>query len=281
MCDVKLQNPFQKQEISINEEHPSKKISIAYQDPTTFENVILNSFSLTKSFWSGKVSFETIGDICDFGDYIEFNGILKIEKYKSGPLETKGGIVQFKRLYFHFRDLEIPVTIKYYYDKEKICNEDIIQNNSSPISLGLTFHLSHHNSDTYYYKRIDTSNNQIVNDKSGLNVRINTTPETSVKLSKYFVTNLDNENNMNPLMNNLEPKFRQYDSSFNPFYQAIASSIVDVSLGRKVEKELNRIICSSQTPSEEIVKNSYVLFNEKVNHLRELNLYSLIRKNYS
>jgi hypothetical protein len=306
MCDVKLEIPFQKQESIIDEEHSFNRITIPYQDPTTFENVSLNSTSLTKSFWKGKVIFDVSGDICKNEDLLTeeekeqgdkrktltLNGILRVEEYKAGPLETKGGIVQFKRLYFHFRDLEIPIKIIYRYDPETICEDNIInpirhltkidKNELKSIQkriVSTTWRDMYGDmfqfkiSDFDYFHIQDGSNNRISTDEKRFDIEVIRSIDSNLKFNRYFVTNQDNENNMNPLFNNLEPYFKKYDSSFNLFYDTLVSGLNDISFSEKIEIELKRIICETK---DEDVKNIYVSFNDKINHLKERDLYSLI-----
>ena len=282
MCDAKLQIPFQTQELSIKEDIPFDKISISYKDPTTFEDIKLKSTSSTDSFWTGKTSFQIIGDICDYSvtgapdpsapelkdsSYIEANGILKVEQLKVGPMGTEGGIVQFRRLYFQFRELEVPIKIKYYYDVKTICNENISLEKMPTL-------------DSFFHKTIDVSGEPMEEPKEGLIIEVNPTEEKSYRFGRYFVTNADNEKNMNPLFNNLEPEFRKYDTFFKPLYQSIVSGLNRISLSARIETELKRIICESKKSSEETIKNSYVLYNQKINILKELNIYSIIRNNY-
>lgn len=264
MCDVKLEIPFQKQELKLEQQFPSKKLSIPYKDPTTFENVELKTSALSKSYWTGNATFEVVGDICKEEDYLDFNGILKIEQYKSGPLETKGGVVQFKRLFFHFRDLEIPIHVKYYYDTETICEEKPQINKSY----------------NFYTLLQSTDVSQNVIPPNGIVPQINPKSDSTFKFTRFFVTNSDNESNMNPLFNNLEPEFKRLDSSFNAFYQFIATELNETKFASQITTELNRIICSPKT-TEENMKNSYILYNEKIHHLKELNIYSLIRNKYN
>jgi hypothetical protein len=278
MCDAKLQIPFQTQELSINEDVPFDKISIPYKDPTTFEDVILKSISSTDSFWTGKISFQIIGDICDYSvarsapdlkdsTYIEANGILKVEQVKVGPMGTDGGVIQFRRLYFQFRDLEVPIKIKYYYDIKTICDENISLEKMPTL-------------DSFFHKTIDVSGETMEPIKEGLIIEVNPTEEKSYSFGRYFVTNGDNEKNMNTLFNNLEPEFRKYDTFLKPLYQSIVSGLNRISLSSRIETELKRIICASKKSSEETIKNSYILYNQKINILKELNLYSIIRNNY-
>lgn len=264
MCDAKLQIPFQSQEISIKEEVPLNKIKIPYTDPTTEEKVSLKSSSLTKSFWSGKTSFDIVGDICDFQNYIQAKGILKIENLKIGPMETSGGIVEFKRLFLRFNELEIPIQIKYDYQLEEICKEPVTTNKMPTL-------------DSYFQQTMDVSAVPLEEkEDAGLVVEIHPTQETPVKFTKYFTTNADNEKNQNLLMNNLEPEFKKYDSSFNQVFQANISNLSASSLAKRIEEELKRIICLSKKSSEETIKTAYSRYQQKVHHLRELNIYSII-----
>ena len=275
MCDVKLQNPFQTQELSIDEKTTTKKIGIPYKDLTTSEDISLYSGLTNQTNWIGKVSFSIVGDICDRKDYVEGNGILKIDKLKTGPYETKGGIIQFRRLYFNFKEMEIPIKVRFKYDKDKLCTTD---DSSKPLQTAITSDISGGTQDISGGTR-DISGSW---DISGVNliVKVNTTPDSPVKFKEYVVTNGDNETNTNQLMNNLEPLFRKSDSEFIPFYDALVGSTYKLTLEKNIEAEFKKVICGPKKSNDEVVKSSYTLYQQKINHLKELNIYSVIRSKY-
>ena len=263
MCDVKLQNPFQKQESPIKENIPFQPFSLTYKDPTVFEDLTLSTNRLTKTIWEGNITFEIFGDICDYNNYIEANGLLKIGMFKTGPLETKGGVIQFKRLFFNFSDLEIPVKIKYEYNPETLCNEST----SEAIETN------------YFEKHIVDASSTTMEKRSLFTITTAPTSERPIKFNKYYVTNSDTETNMNNLFNNLESEIKKIDTFFLPFYNFVAYSLPETELGKKIENEFKRIICLSKKSSNETVKTGSVFYKEKIDYLKEMNLYSLIRSN--
>ena len=119
MCDQILKNPFQNQSLDI-EMIPMNMFSIPYGGPTIKEDVTLDSVDTTENMIS-KISFEPTSDICLNKNQITTSGILKISYFRSGPYQTLGGTLEFRRLFLHFKDLVLNVKVKFTYNPDTIC----------------------------------------------------------------------------------------------------------------------------------------------------------------
>jgi hypothetical protein len=121
MCEKKIQTPFEKILITENT-FPMEKLSIFYGGPSIKEDVTLASFDITENMVS-KISFQPTSDICVSDKSITTTGDIKIEYLRTGPYQTLGGTLEFRRLFFHFKDLVIHVKIKFIYNSDTVCTD--------------------------------------------------------------------------------------------------------------------------------------------------------------
>jgi hypothetical protein len=309
MCD-KLNIPFLKQEINISETLPLENIKIPYEDPTLLEKLTVLGFPNTGLKIDGKINLDVSG-ICDISqNRLEANGKLKLENIVSGPYETEGGIISFRRLFLHFKNLEIPIQIYYEYEKEKVCDPSYNLINGITGSTGgsengsgltgserimnrmkILFPTvdkidisgnkdSSGNKDTSGNK--DLSNNIVKRKPFEVNVFTDGS-ENTFQFDKFFVTNGISETNMNMIFNALESYFRDPKSIFTPVYQSYLSSLISTKLGVIIKQELNRILClkyedKTNNKSEDNIVNVYSNYKEKIERLKINQNYSVIFK---
>jgi hypothetical protein len=283
MCDDKVKIPFLKQEFSLKETiPPPNDIKIPYKDETIFEDIVLSNLPSLGIQYDGKISLDISGDICDFGNYLEANGILKFENIVSGPFQTEGGTVQFRRLYAHFRNLEIPVKVVYQYNPNYVCSiEDLSENipdliQSSDESGNLVDGSGNKDNSG---NLVDGSQNNLP--KKQLEFILNPTDQNSYRFEKYFVTNGLNETNQNIIFNNLESKLKMPNNIYEPIYKLFTDSIPSIQIGDFIVQEMNRILClkyGKKNNKDENVINVYKIYNEKLERLKINQIYSVIFK---
>jgi hypothetical protein len=303
MCEDKVKIPFLKQEFLIKETIPApNNIKIPYKDETLLEDIVLSNLPSMGIQYQGKIILDMSGDICDYKNYLEANGILKFESILSGPYETQGGVIQFRRLYFHFRNLEIPVKIIYQYNPDLICSnqnkEDLSENQTlnilfgpdenfipsfspppspspSPVPLPSDGSGNKDNSGNL----VDGSEN--IFPKKQLEFKLNANNDNTYRFEKYFVTNGLNETNQNVIFNNLENKFKTPNNIYEPIYQLFVDSIENLQLADFIVQELNRILCLKygiEDKSNDKIVNVYSNYKEKIQRLKINDNYSAIFK---
>lgn len=238
MCDNKINIPFTSQEKQIyplNSDsftiYKLDKLDISYNDPTTLQIQKFKNTSLLELKTNGKTIVDISGDICDSEDQLTMKGTLRLQKVISGPYRTEGGIIQFQRLFLYFDELVIPIEIKYSYDIDKICNP------SSEVemipSIDVTLDLS----------------------------------QSSILFDNFFVTNGTDEKNRNEIFTKLIDEFKNLNGTFRRLYEDFISGVKDSEIFMLVEKELNRIICLSKTPSNKNISRNFLFENEKEYYL--------------
>jgi hypothetical protein len=243
MCDDPLTTPFQKQVSKEKIEFLNPQVRIEYTGPTVKIPARLYSKTNTKSFINANVEFIANPPICDKNNSLAFSSTTKIGKLKTGPYrddpynETIG--INLSSLFFNFFDLEIEANIIYRFDPNLVCNDSIPQ--------------------TY-----NIDNNPFTVDIE------------SVKFdeSGYFVTNGIDEQNKNPLFNDLIPILKDPSGGFFPFFQVVLQGVLNQSgFGRQIEVELNRIICLDK---DKQIKIPQKMYHQKIESLKRSGIYSLI-----
>jgi hypothetical protein len=258
MCDKKIQNKLSNITSKIREVFKNDHVNIPYTGPTVPEETALMPTAIAKTKLD-QLEFEHVTDfLCDRGNYIETKGKLKVNNLSSGPYETFGGTLEFKRLHFHFKNLAIPVKIRYYFNKSKICEVDVDE------------------------KEEDISENQIEKDISGRNLgSILATIDSDVSgilFDQYFCSDGEDPNNINQLFYDLEPYFKDYSSNFGVFFDAFMDPIMDQSLfAKKIHHRLMKIYCKEL--KSDIPKNAFVSYHEKVQRIKEMGWTNVISKN--
>ena len=256
MCEAKVNIPFLKQEINLNEAFPLYDIKISYKDPTLLEDLVWLNLTSSLIQIKDKVSIDVSNQICDYGDHLEAKGILSLDDVIAGPYQTEGGVVQFRRLYIHLKKVQIPIKIYYEYNQDELCNinkEDVSENlihDISGIMMKPPFEI-----------KLDNSNNII--------------------FDKFFVTNGLNESNMNTIFNQLEPQFRDINGLFRPIYQSYVKVLEKTKMNNLVKQEMNRILClykNKTTKSSEITPQN-AFYREKIERLKIQGNWNVIFKN--
>jgi hypothetical protein len=244
MCDKKIQFKIPTISSKIAEVFDNQHVNIPYTGPTVPEETALMPTSIAKTKVD-QLEFEHMSDfLCDRGNYLETKGKVKLDHLSSGPYETFGGTLEFKRLHFHFKNLVIPLKIRYYFNKSKICEVDI--------------------------------------DVSGRNLgSIVPTIETDISgivFDQYFCSDGEDPSNINQLFYDLEPYFKDYSSNFGVFFDAFMDPIMDRSLfAKKIHQQIMKIYC--QELKNEMPKNAFVSYHEKIQRIKEMGWTNVISKN--
>jgi hypothetical protein len=296
MCD-KVIIPFLKQEIQISDTLPLDNIKISYEDPTLLEKLSILGFTNTGIKLDGKINLDVSG-LCDTSENrLEANGKIKLENLVSGPYETQGGIVSFRRLFFHFKNLEIPIQIYYEYDKQKVCDPSYnLIDISGATGGGATGTSGATGAKKILFPtvdKIDGSGNKDISGNKDLSnnivkrrpfeINVNTDgSENTFQFEKFFVTNGIQETNVNLIFTTLESYFKDPKSIFTPVYQSYLNSLIQTKLGMIIKQELNRILClkynKNNIPSEDNISKTYVNYKEKIERLKINQIYSVIFK---
>lgn len=254
MCEAKVNIPFLKQEIILNEAFPLYDIKIPYQDQTLMEDLVWLNLPNSMIQIKDKVSIDVSDQICDYGDHLEANGILKLDDLVAGPYQTEGGVVQFRRLYIHLKNIQIPIKIYYEYNQDALCDigkQDISENliqDMSGIIMKPPFEIV-----------LDNSNNLI--------------------FDKFFVTNGLNETNMNMIFNRLEPQFKEIQGLFRPIYQSYVKVLEKTKMNELVKKEMNRILCLYKNKTPKSTDITPIYYKEKIERLKIQGNWNVIFKN--
>jgi hypothetical protein len=245
MCDRKLNSSFKNQSSTKPEILKSEKLVINYDDPTLFQNVGLYSGVSRTTSISGEIVLQIDGDICNFGNYLEANGNLKMAQILTGPYETKGGILEYRRLYFFFKDLNLKVKIRYNYDPKTICNGKPIPNPIEP---------------------------QTAQDLSQNKILIQVDSDELIEFSGFIASNGADTSNINLQMQNLKPFFEDPKKGFFPFYDAFLINLNENSgFGKLIDQEFQRILCESNLEKAKIGD-----YYDKIEKIKDLNLVSVI-----
>jgi hypothetical protein len=227
MCDKKIHFPSERIYSKTHEIFENEHVNIPYTGPTVPEETALMPTAIAKTHLKDGLTFETVQDfLCDRGNLIETKGKVKIGKLSSGPYETFGGTLEFKRLHFHFENLVLPLHVKYYFNKSKICD------------------------DLNSKDRIDVPENIIQKDVSGRNmgsiVATIHTDISEISFDKYYCSDGEDPTNINQLFYDLEPYFSDYSSNFGIFFDAFIDPIMDQSLfAKKIHHRLQTIYCKN------------------------------------
>ena len=273
MCEKRVSIKFEPQKTSESDELQGSNVNIPYKGPSTGMDTSLKSRTNMKYFLKSNQSFEITSDICDHGSYIETKGKLKIEDFISGPFDTIGSKIEFQGLYFHFKNILFHLHVKYSFNPLLLCRKHL-ENESNTISQNLI------SSDS----TINIDMNQ-----DGL-LLLTVDPENGLSFENYFVTNGTDESNVNALFYDLQPSFSDYKSIFRPFYDSFINVYDDISiLSHSIRNEFLRVICEYQktnmnkntTSSDDNVKIPHVLYKEKLEHIKKLNIDSILFKHKS
>jgi hypothetical protein len=309
MCEAKVNIPFLKQEISVQNTLPLNDIKIVYDDPTLLETLTFYTFKISGIKLDGKISLGVSGEICDYKDHLEGKGILKFEDFVAGPYETEGGIVSFKRLFLHFKNLEIPIRLYYEYDDDTLCGEGGLtganrkkeeQNGSTGGSPGGSTGGS--TGETNVMGGPTGSNSGPTTGSNsgptgggttgGTGITGGTGPvkrmpfeiildgsQNKYQFDDFFVSNGLNETNINSIFNNLETLFP--DSKFNPIFQSYIKVLDKTNLSGLVEKEMNRIYClykNKKPNKKEEITPQNAFYREKIERLKIQGNWNVIFK---
>ena len=238
MCDKILSKKYSTQNIDKTIEFTANSINIPYKGPTTGLETSLRSTKDQKVILKGKISFEVEADICDRENLLETSAILMIEKLTAGPYETVGSEIEFKDLYFHFKNLKLFLKTKFYFNPLSICREE-----------------------------------ESVSTKGIGSLMFMIDEEKGIEFEKYFVSNGTDETKVNELFYDLEPQFKIYNSTFGIFFDSIAEKLeFNKDFGTPVKNEFIKILCEYN--KENIPTQAYY---EKVEHLKQMNIYSVIK----
>ena len=228
MCDKKIQFQIPKITSKVREIFKNDHVNIPYTGPTIPEETALMPTPLAQTRIE-EPFFEHVSEfVCDRGNFLEAKGKLGIKSISSGPYETFGGTLEFKRLHFHFKNLEIPVRIRYYFNKSKICEVEVKE------------------------EEPDISENQIVKDMSGRNfgsiISNVRTDGSGISFEKYFCSDGEDPSNINQLFYDLEPYFSDYSSNFGVFFDVLLDPILDQSMfAKKIHHQMIKLYCK-ETP---------------------------------
>jgi hypothetical protein len=254
MCNKKIQTKIPNINSKIKEIFKNDHVNIPYTGPTIPEETALMPTPLAKTKLE-SLSFEQIQEfICDRDNFIETKGNLKVGKLSSGPYETFGGTLEFKRLHFHFDNLVIPIRLRYYFNKSKICEIDTEE------------------------EEMDISENDIQKDVSGRNFgSIIATIEKDISgilFENYFCSDGEDIANINKLFYDLEPFFANYSSNFGVFFDVFMDPIMDQSLfAKKIHRHLIKVYCENL---ESQPKNVFVSYQEKIQRVKQLGWMDVI-----
>jgi hypothetical protein len=246
MCD-KIGTKFQTQTSTEKILFRPNNISIPYVGPTIPDSTKLTSRSNTIATITDGIEFEQIGDICSRITYLETNGILKIKNIVSGGYQTFGGKLEFKELYFFFSDLIMNIKVRYYFNPFTICKDDIQKMNNDENRPFMV----------------------IIDDTKGI----------SFDKDKYFVTNSEDRNNINPLFFDLIPSLSNYNSEFGPFFDQFVAPIMNqTGFGIQIGKEFNRVYCEeyhkqTQVKFEDL--DLYHIYEDRVDRLKRMGIYDI------
>ena len=209
MCDQKIKTPFETVSNEM-ELFPMNNVAIPYGGPTIKEDVQLDSFGTTENMIS-KITFTPTGDICINKDGLVTTGEIKIQYFRTGPYQTIGGTLEFRRLFFHFKDLILNVKVKFVYNTDNIC--------------------SNNPTDTKLFIIIDR--------------------EKGVDFDEYFVTDGTDITNINDLFYDLTMYFKNYSSNFGVLFDILLNSLLEKSgFVKIISNEFIRIICEDQKLSK-------------------------------
>ena len=242
MCDRKLNSTFSTQKSTIPEKIKTDKIVIPYDDPTLFQSVSLYSGGNRITSLSGEIVFSMGDEICNFGNYLEGKGNLSISSLVTGPYETKDGILDYRRLYFYFKNLQLKVKVRYNYDPNTICDGKPVPNPIEPKTLQ------------------DSSLNKLI---------LKVIPEEKVSFSDFISANGENPSNINLQIQNLKPFFEDGSKGFTPFFDGFVVNINEnTDIGKKIDQEFQKMLCGEEMnvkPTREVI-----------NMIKEMNLASVI-----
>ena len=237
MCDDTLSVKFSTQQTDNKIEFKPDPVSIPYVGPTFPQQTMLTNKPDIQTILSQGAIFEVQGPICDRTTFLEGTGKLTIPKLVSGPYQTRGGEIEFKSLYFHFTNLVVEVSFKYYFNPFLICDG----------------------------KPTDSDR-----EKDDLPFLVST-EKISFDKDKYFVTNTPEVGNINRLFYDLVDYLSDPQNNFVQLYNSIANGVLDKStFGYQIQTELDKIYCEEQNKQ---VKN---LHSDKINRIKIQGLYSII-----
>jgi hypothetical protein len=243
MCDQILSKKYSTQNTDKTIEFNPNSIIIPYKGPTTGLETSLRSSKNQKTKIQGKTSFEVSDEICDRDNFLETKAILSIEKLMTGPYETVGSQIEFKDLYFHFKNLKMYLRVKFYFNPLSICRTE----------------------------------EETASTKGNGALMLLVDEEMGVEFERYFVTNGEKETDVNDLFFDLESFFKNYNSTFGIFFDAIVDKFeFNQEIGHLIRNEFVKILCEhKKEPKSEVVR--YQCYQEKISYLKQNNIYSLIK----
>jgi len=246
MCD----NPISKKievKSETKEEIPASNMNVEYKGKTTGMATSLKSRPKSTIEVKGNLKFETVGDICDKTDYLESKAIFSIEHLMLGPLDTFGSKLTFDNMYFHFKDLKMNLIVRFYYNSLTICRE-------SPET----------------------------NEKRDYSIKYEIDKEPGLDLKLFYATN-GKTNDINSLFYDLEEDFKSYNSGFAKFYDYLLDQLDgSFQFSKQIEDEFKKVYCeqaqeqAKEQTEEKAIKNTYILYKQKIDILKKLDVYPVI-----
>lgn len=247
MCD----NPIsEKINISSKEqdEITGSNMNVEYKGKTTGMTTSLKSRPKSTILITDTTTFQTVGDICDKMDYLESKGVLTLERMLFGPLDTFGSKLTFENMYFHFDDMKLNLIVKFFYNPLSICREAPEPDAKKDYSI--TFEI----------------------DKTNIK---------PIDLKLFYATN-GKSSDINSLFYDLEDEFKNYNGGFSRFYDYLINQIaISSQFVKKIEDEFKKVYCKYAVNKKinthiQKVKNPFVLYKQKIDILKRLDIYSTI-----
>jgi len=122
MCDGgKVKVPFEPITIE-NEKIISTPLFLPYTDLESRESGTLSSFGTTEMTFD-SITFDPIGYQCLLENSVETNAIMNIKGLRTGPYQSSGFSLNFKRLFFFAKDLIIFTKVRFVYNPENVCKD--------------------------------------------------------------------------------------------------------------------------------------------------------------
>jgi hypothetical protein len=244
MCDRIISKKYTLQNTNQTISFTANSINIPYKGPTTGLETSLRSSNQQQVTIKGKSSFDVEGEICDRDNFIETKAILFFENLNAGPYETVGSEIEFKNLYFHFRNLKIHLNLKFYFNPLSIC------------------------------RKIE----ETVSSKGNGSLMLLINEELGVEFDEYFVSDGEDEKNINDLFFDLEPFFKNYNSTFGIFFDSIVDKFeFNQEFGSLIRNEFVRLLCEHRKENPKSEEIPVFAFREKMNLLKEKDIYSVIK----
>lgn len=207
MCELggKVRVPFEPVTIE-NEKIISTPLFLPFTDLESREDGTLSSFGTTEMTFE-SLTFDPIGYQCILQDSIETNAMITIKNFRSGPYQTSGFSLNFKRLFFFIKDLIIFVKVRFVYDPNTLCT-DVSGNRK-------------------IYMIID-------------NIR-------GIEYGDFYVTDGLNNESRNPTFLILDYLFKEHSTHFGLFWDSIVNTILQGSeINELIMNEFERTLCEDK-----------------------------------